>query len=93
MSYLNSNLQTNSFVPFNTNLSKKKDFHKLPGSTDYSPYQVAVSNERAAAHVALVVLAGRVRPYVHGELRLAGECHGAAIAAERLFRHVRPSAE
>lgn len=58
----------------------------------YSPYQIAVADERATAHGALVVLAGRVRAYVHGKLRLAGECHRTAIAAERLLRHVRPSA-
>lgn len=57
----------------------------------YSPNQVAVPDERPAAHITFVILARRMRAYVHGELRFAGECHGTPVAAERLFRHVRPS--
>lgn len=58
----------------------------------HSPYQIAVADERAAAHVALVILARRMGAYVHRELRLAGECHGAAIAAQRFLGYVRPPA-
>lgn len=57
------------------------------------PNQVAVPNERATTHIAFVVLAGRMRAYVYGELRFTGKCHGASVAAERLFRYVGPPIE
>lgn len=54
--------------------------------------QITVPNESSPAHIALVVLSRRVRPYVHGELRFTRECHRATITAERLLRDMRPSA-
>lgn len=45
------------------------------------PNQIAISNERATANIAFVILASRMRANVNSKLSLTRECHGTAITA------------
>lgn len=57
----------------------------------HGPYEIAVAHEGASADAALVAGGGGVRADVQRELRLGGEGERAALAVQRLVRHVRPS--
>lgn len=53
--------------------------------------QIAVPDKGPSTHVALVILASRMSPYVDSKLGLGSERHRTAIAAQRFFRDMGPS--